>query len=36
MILALPGVNVVVRGTKSSAQTNFNGEYSLKQKQEMF
>jgi hypothetical protein len=26
MILALPGVNVVVRGTKSSAQTNFNGE----------
>jgi hypothetical protein len=25
MILALPGVNVVVRGTKSSAQTNFNG-----------
>jgi hypothetical protein len=30
MILALPGVNVVVRGTKSSAQTNFNGEYSIK------
>jgi hypothetical protein len=32
----LPGVNVVVRGTKSSAQTNFNGEYSIKAKQEMF
>jgi hypothetical protein len=32
MILALPGVNVVVRGTKSSAQTNFNGEYSIKAK----
>jgi hypothetical protein len=25
-------VNVVVRGTKSSAQTNFNGEYSIKAK----
>jgi TonB-linked SusC/RagA family outer membrane protein len=28
----LPGVNVIIRGTKSSAQTNFNGEYSIKAK----
>jgi hypothetical protein len=32
MILAFCQENVVVRGTKSSAQTNFNGEYSIKAK----
>ena len=30
---ALPGVNVVVRGTKNATQTGFDGKYSIKAKQ---
>ena len=30
---ALPGVNVLVRGTKNATQTGFDGKYSIKAKQ---
>lgn len=33
---SLPGVSVLVKGTKTGTETDFNGKYTIKAKQETF